>query len=158
ILADPTELDKLAKSKLEETIGWVAWCEPEYDKDYPPKHIPDKNKVAVYVYNPFYGFGKDLRLEWIPQPDIYLLDIAGKEVDQFWPGQRIKFSGGLEVDKSSSVGSPSVTNPKYTFLADDPPVPTPSADELKDLRVTLDRTGCFGTCPDYTLTVEADGK
>ena len=34
---------------------------------------------------------------------------------------------------------------------------TPQPDNIKDVVITLERTICFGTCPDYTLTIQGDG-
>lgn len=139
---------RLEKCRLKKTLGWVGWWQQEYDKEY--KDIPDKNRLAVYVYNPFYGFGKELR----GYPEMFLVYFTDKEVAQLRYGQRIRFSGDLLlVDRQESV-----KDPKYAFLEDEPTVPTPTADELKDLRITLDRTMCYGICPDYTLTIEANGK
>ena len=35
-----------------------------------------------------------------------------------------------------------------------PPKPT----EFKDVTITLERTGCFGTCPTYILSIYGDGR
>ena len=35
---------------------------------------------------------------------------------------------------------------------------TPTPEELEDVKVTLERTECFGTCPVYKLTVYGDGR
>jgi hypothetical protein len=139
---------KLEKCKLKETYGWIAWSRQEHDKDY--KDIPDKNQLAVYVYNPFYGFGKELR----GGPEMFLVYFTDNDVATLKAGQRLKFSGDLLLVD----GQESVKNPAYAFLDDEPLVPTPTSDEMKDLHITLCRTMCFGTCPDYTLTVEPDGK
>ncbi|MFL5733935.1 MAG: DUF6438 domain-containing protein [Chloroflexia bacterium] len=176
IVGDPAEIDKLAgtdkyyeeqdkffarerdfatkleRCKLKETVGWVAWSRHERDEKY--NLITDKNRVAIYVYNPFYGFGKDLRVDWSGYPEMFLGYFTDKEVEQLEIGQRITFSGDLFLlDRHGSV-----KHAKYAFLDDDPTVPAPTADDLKDLRIILDRTMCYGTCPDYTLTVEADGR
>ncbi len=34
----------------------------------------------------------------------------------------------------------------------------PKANEYKDVIITLERTPCYGTCPDYKLTIYGDGK
>lgn len=34
---------------------------------------------------------------------------------------------------------------------------TPQPSDIEDVIITLDRTVCFGTCPDYTLTIQGDG-
>jgi hypothetical protein len=139
---------KLAKCKLKETYGWVAGWRSEHDSDY--KDIPDKNLLAVYVYNPYYGFGKELSRS----AEMLLVYFTDKEVADLKYGQRLKFSGNLLLMDSVE----SVKDPRVTLLEDEPPAETPTADELKDLKITLTRTMCFGTCPDYTVTVDADGK
>jgi uncharacterized protein DUF6438 len=141
---------KLEGCKLKQTIGWVAWSRKEYDKEY--KDIPDKNRLALYVYNPFYGFGKELS----GNPEMYLVHLPDSEVATLKYGQRITFSGDFVNVPGDEINS--VQNPNYTLLEDEPAVPPPTDDELKDLRIILDRTVCFGTCPEYTLTIDANGK
>ena len=34
---------------------------------------------------------------------------------------------------------------------------TPQPSDIKDVVITLERTVCFGACPDYTLTIQGDG-
>jgi hypothetical protein len=34
---------------------------------------------------------------------------------------------------------------------------TPQPNDIKDVVITLERTVCFGACPDYTLTIQGDG-
>jgi hypothetical protein len=34
---------------------------------------------------------------------------------------------------------------------------TPQPSDIKDVVITLERTVCFGICPDYTLTIYGDG-
>ena len=34
---------------------------------------------------------------------------------------------------------------------------TPQPSDIKDVVITLERTVCFGYCPDYTLTIKGDG-
>jgi|GEM_PF-1901818 len=138
---------QLAHCRLQATDGWVAWWAQERDQAYHP--IPDKNRLAVYLVNPFAGAGKELR----DGPEMFLVYFTDRQVAEFRYGQRLQFSGALlQVD-----GQLAVTNPRYAVVADDPPTPTPTADELQDLRITLARSMCFGFCPDYTLTVAADG-
>jgi hypothetical protein len=138
----------LRKCKLKETIGWIAGWSYDYDEEY--KIIPNKNRVSAYVYNPFAGFGKDV----LGPPEMYLVYFTDEELTQFRVGPRINFSGDLLlVDNTVAV-----ENPRYFLLADDPAVPRPTDDEVKDLEIRLDRTMCFGSCPDYSLTITSDGK
>jgi uncharacterized protein DUF6438 len=139
---------QLEKCTLKETYGWVASWSQEYDKDY--KVIPDRYRLAVYLDNPYYGFGKELR----GYPEMLLVYFTKEELAQFKYGQRIRFTGSLTILDDQI----SVKDPKFTQLEDEPVVPEPSAEELKDLHVVLDRTMCFGSCPAYTLTIEASGK
>lgn len=138
---------RLERCKLKQTIGWIGRSWKEYDKNYKP--IPDKNGLAVYLYNPFYGFGKELR----DRPEMYLVYLSDNKVATLKYGQRIAFRGNLLLVH----GHEAVQNWQYVLLEDEPAVPPPTDDELKDLHITLDRTMCYGTCPDYTLTVDADG-
>ncbi|MFC2069256.1 DUF6438 domain-containing protein [Chloroflexota bacterium] len=34
---------------------------------------------------------------------------------------------------------------------------TPASNELDEVKITLERTACFGTCPVYMLTINGDG-
>jgi len=142
---------KLEECHLKETVGWVGWIQQEHALGG-PQIIPDSNRVGVYVYNPFQGVGKELR----QNPDLWLLDLTDKEVAQLIYGQRIRFSGNLQL--VDFYNDEAIKNARYEILADEPAAPTPSAGEMKDLRVTLDRGECNGACPDYTVTIEADGK
>jgi len=139
----------LDKCRLKETIGWVAGWLDQADPGY-----RNRNGVLVYVYNPFSGFGKDMTGE----PEMYLAYFSDEEVSRLTYGQRIKFRGELELVDTRVA----VRNPKYTLLEDDPAVPQPTADELKDLEIRLDQSFCRGrgqgSCPDYTLTITSDGK
>ncbi|HWA60251.1 MAG TPA: DUF6438 domain-containing protein [Caulobacteraceae bacterium] len=36
--------------------------------------------------------------------------------------------------------------------------PVPAKATASDFRIVLNRSACFGACPDYTVTVEADGQ
>src|SRR5688572_30311192 len=144
-------VENLEKCTLKETIGWVAWWWHAYGKDY--QDIPEKNWMAVYIYNPFYGFGKELQIHPIDGAPImevgYLTD---EEAAQLKYGQRVTFSGHLSLDLTLPHGRVTVNNSSYALLDDDLKVPEPTEDELKDLMVVLDRTSCgFGSCPDYTL-------
>lgn len=138
----------LEKCKLKETIGWIAGWFPSTDREY--KIIPNKNRVGVYVYNPFSGSSK----EFVGYAEISLVYVTDEELAQLKYGQRIKFTGDLLlVDRTVSI-----ENPKYSILEDEPRVPPPTADELEDLEIRLDRTMCLGWCPDYALTITSDGK
>jgi hypothetical protein len=139
---------KLEKCRLKETFGWIAWWSPDRDADY--NEIPNKNLIALYVYNPFDGFGKELR----GYPEMLMGYFTDAEVGQLKYGQRIKFSGDLLLVRRPEA----VKDARYEFVEDEPAVAAPTADELKDLQITLDRTMCFGRCPDYRLTIEPDGK
>jgi hypothetical protein len=144
----------LEKCTLKETIGWVTGWWQDYDKNY--KDIPDKNWLSIYVYNPFFGFGKDVH----GAVDEELLPLLGagyltdNEIAKFKYGQRISFRGQLTIVRGYFI----VKNVEYQLLKDDPVVPEPTEDELSDLTVVLDRTKCFGLCPDYSVTVQADGS
>jgi hypothetical protein len=138
---------RLERCKLKQTTGWVAGSWKEYDKNHKP--IPDKNGLAVYLYNPFYGLGKELT----GRPEMYLVYLSDSKVATLKYGQRIEFRGNLLLVD----GQEAVQNWQYGLLEDEPAVPPPTDDELKDLRIILDRDMCFGTCPDYNLAVDANG-
>src|SRR5204863_426790 len=70
---------KLERCRLKETIGWVDWWHQEEDENH--NRIPDKNHVGVYVYNPFYGFGKDLREDIDDDPEMLLADLHPGSAD-----------------------------------------------------------------------------
>ena len=144
---------KLEECRLKETVGWIGLVWQERAEG--SRIIPDKNRVGVYVYDPFQGVGKELR----QGPDLWLLDLTDKEVAQLKYGQRISFSGDvLLADYFNHVAIRSVT---YETLHDEPAAPTPAAGEIKDLHITLERGGggaCLSECLDYTVTIEADGR
>jgi hypothetical protein len=87
------------------------------------------------------------------QSGMHIVGIDAKQVTELKYGQRIRFSGDLAlVDNLESV-----KNANYELLEDAFAIPMPTAEELKDLLITLRRSQCFGTCPDYTLTITGDG-
>lgn len=139
---------RLERCELKLTIGWVAERYKTYDDNHRP--IPHRNRVGVYLYNPYYGFGKELE-SW---PEMYLVNMSDKEVATLRAGQRIAFAGDLVMEGETEA----VRNTRYILLEAEPPVAAPTAYELKDLHITLTRGMCNGTCPDYTLTVDAEGK
>jgi hypothetical protein len=144
----------LEKCTLRETIGWVTGSWQDYDENY--KDMPDKNWLSIYVYNPFFGFGKDVH----GAVDEELLPLLGagyltdNEIARFKYGQRISFRGQLTIVR----GYFTVENIEYELLKDDPEVPEPTDDELSDLTVVLERSVCFGSCPDYSVMVQSDGR
>jgi hypothetical protein len=150
------DFDKqLEKCRLKESIGWFSWW--EYDeKDINYAEIPSNVSLLLEAYDPYspYTKSKDpFKGSW------NLLEIRGvdeKDVAGIKYGQRIRVSGDLR----KSGFDVSVKNAKYELLEDDFAISTPTEDELKDLRIVLERPGCAGACvgPDYTLTITGDGK
>lgn len=138
---------QLAKCKLKESIGWVSSWRNEYDKEY--KDIPGLARLYIFVDDPY-----SPAVDNYAYPELSIVEIDEKDTSVMRYGQRIRFSGMLSIVD----GQEAVTNATYQLLGDDyaPSIPTP--DELKDLRITLKRTGCYGTCPGYTLTITGDGK
>ena len=37
-------------------------------------------------------------------------------------------------------------------------IPLPPPEKLTDVEITLERTGCYGTCPIYTVSISGDGS
>ena len=139
---------QLAKCRLKASIGWISNWGPEYTKDYQKK--PGLARVYVYMTDPYSDEGK----EQTGYPAMYIVEANAEQMSKAKAGQRIQFSGDLAfVDNRESV-----RNAKYEFLEDDAEVPTPSAAELQNLHIVLERTMCFGSCPDYSLTVNSDGQ
>lgn len=64
---------------------------------------------------------------------------------QFFDGKPIQAVGEITIAFDPPVIPP------------DPSVPFPTA-APQDIEITLERTACFGTCPDYRVTVSGDGK
>ncbi len=135
---------QLAKCRLKESIGWVASWRNEYDKDY--KDIPGLVRLYILMYDPYSPALDDNGYD-----EMIIANANKKAITAIKYGQRIRFSGDLTNDRT-------VKNATYQLLEDDFTPPTPSPDELKDLHITLNRTMCFGSCPDYTLTITGDGK
>lgn len=139
---------RLDKSKLKESLGYIAYWGQETNKDYTP--IPGKMRLYVYMSDPYSGGGKNLG----GPPDVVLSNISDDQESKLQYGQRIQVSGDFAPD-----GWPiEVKNSHYSLLDEDMQAAAPTEDELKDLTVVLDRSMCYGTCPDYALTVEPDGK
>jgi hypothetical protein len=142
----------LEECRLKETVGWVGVVRQE--RAGGNNISPDKNRVGVYVYDPFQGVGKELR----QGPDLWLLGLTDKEVAELIYGQRIRFSGDLLL--ADYYNHEAIRNVRHEALPDNTAAPTPTAGEMKDLRITLDRSGggaCSSECLEYTVTVVADG-
>jgi len=52
----------------------------------------------------------------------------------------------------SAVGLAILFETNYLYVPLEPP------EDVADLEITLERTGCFGTCPIYSVTVDGDGS
>jgi hypothetical protein len=132
---------QLQKCRLKESIGWVAYR----------LKVPEGVVLYMYMYDPFSEFDGDSR----QAAELYILGLGEEQVREMKYGQRIRFSGQLsEVDRFEYVVVKNVT---YELLEDDISMPTPSADELKDLRIVLERVTGLGNSPTYTLTITGDG-
>jgi hypothetical protein len=150
---------KLEKCALKETIGWVMGWYDEFDSHH--NTVPDEYRLGLYMSNPFQGKGKEVT----GASDLYLIDLTSDQIPNYKVGQRIKFSGTPLAVDAHELSDPfrsydewSVKDATFNLLDDDPPVPTPTSDQLKDMHITLERSGCFGVCPYYVLTIEPDGK
>jgi hypothetical protein len=151
---------QLEKCTLREAYGWVAGVYNDIDEHQ--NQIPDKVRLGLYMSDPFHGVGK----EATGYPDLYLVSLIYDQIPDYKLGQRLRFSGNpllaghIDINVSTHLSHDqwSVKNATYTLLEDDPPVPTPTSDQLTDLQLTLQRGGCFGRCPAYVLHIEPDGK
>ncbi len=139
---------QLARCRLKESLAWVADWQPETDAKY--QLVANATDVSVYMYDPYSGPGKEAN----GPAELVLHGLTDQQVAPLKYGQRLRFTGALAL-----VGEQvAVTNANYAVLDADPSVPPPSAAELKDVRISLSRSVCFGTCPNYTLTITADGR
>jgi hypothetical protein len=139
---------QLEKCRLKESVGWVAGWHREQTEDY--REVPGVVRTYVYLYDPYSGFARDASAG---AAEMFLIGLSDKQIEGIKYGQKIQFSGDLELkDRHESV-----TNVKYEMVQNNLDIPTPTAEELRNLRVTLERTMCFGSCPDYTLTITGDG-
>lgn len=150
---------ELEKCTLKETIGWVTGWYEEFDSHH--NTVPDTYRLGLYMSDPFHGAGKELT----GAADLYLIDLTADQIPSYKVGQRIRFSGiPLAVDAHElsdpvrSYDEWSVRNATFSLLDDDPSVSTPTSDQSKDMHITLERSGCFGVCPYYIVTIEPDGK
>lgn len=139
--------EQLRRCTLKESVGWIGWRSAEYGPD--DSVISNSNRLYIFMSDPFPGPERDAD----NQGEMYIENLTDKQADGLKGGQRIRFSGNLTLaDRHEAV-----ENTSYTLLEDDPPVPTPAPSDLKDLQITLTRTMCYGSCPDYTLTIASDG-
>jgi hypothetical protein len=153
--------EQLKKCILKETVGWLAgWYPQRTDMG---DEVPGITQIAVYMYDPYSEATTDCgRLDGgynQVYSKMYILNVDAKQVilipfEYGKPGQRIRFSGELTLD----YGIESVTNAHFEVLEDGLAIPTPTDEELKDFQVVLERFGCFGTCPVYSLTITGDGR
>jgi hypothetical protein len=137
---------QLAKCKLKESSGWIEGWGAEYYRK-----VPGVTSVMILMDDPY-------RAETAGAEDaslgrMILASIPETQTQAMKYGQRIVFSGDLALVN----GEAAVRNARFQLLEDDPVVPVPTEADLQGLHVVLQRGGCYGTCPVYTLTIEGDG-
>ncbi len=137
---------QLAKCRLKKTIGWLGDWYPE--RTEASKEVPGVKLLYVYLDDPYSGLDDDYRIN----EGMHIIGLSDKQVAEMKYGQRIRFSGDLAFD-----GGLAVKNAKYELLDDAPAMPTPTANELEDLHIVLERTGGYGSSG-YTITIASDGQ
>jgi len=151
--------------EVDVSAEWEALEYPEAD----PKILVGKN----YIRHPNAGHGST-------QIKVYLVvdekgnviristqpDRSGTKkqfwIDQFRPdveaaATKWKFQPTLKDGKAVAVKVTSYINIHPPAIKPEKRVPFPTIDK-NDVRIRLDRTGCFGTCPQYSVQIFQDGK
>ncbi|HEX8598376.1 MAG TPA: DUF6438 domain-containing protein [Chloroflexia bacterium] len=141
--------NQLKNCRLKESVGWLARYGEAQNSDGVP--VPGAWQVYVSMLDPYSGSGADA--DEYPFINMYLTGIGEEQVAQLRQGQQVKFSGDL-----AEINPLTIENVKYELLPDEFISPTASPAELENFNVTLDRTMCFGACPDYTVTVNGKGE
>ena len=141
--------EQLTKCRLKESVGWLTYYGEEIGDDRTP--VPGVINAYVSMVDPYSGAYVDV--DEYPSVTLYLTDMGEEQVAQLRLGGKLRFSGDW-----AELSPVTIKNVKYELLPDDFSGPTVTPAEYQDLRVVLDRTMCFGSCPDYTLTIEGNGE
>lgn len=72
-------------------------------------------------------------------------------------GQKVRFDGTVRLVAHHYTLQGLVISSSHVVPVDNSPVETPTAEDLRDVEISLERTVCFGTCPAYRVTVYGDG-
>ena len=136
---------------------------PSFDYDSARSHElkPHRSTIPLEGVQP--GFNQ-LRITLVVSPtgDVVHADASGGEVTEFWPKVRD------EVNKWKFTpfeeGGKAVTAEIEEYVDLVPPerlpaehVAAPVIRSDSKVKITLERTGCYGSCPGYTVTVTTDG-
>jgi hypothetical protein len=136
---------------------------PSFDYDSARAHElkPHRRTIPLEGVRP--GFHQ-LRLTLMVSPggEVVHADASGDEMMEFWPELR----GEVNAWKFTPFerGGKAVTAEVEEYIDLVPPerlparqVAAPVVRSDSKVAITLERTGCFGSCPGYTVTVATDG-
>lgn len=136
---------------------------PSYDYRAARAHEIKPHRRTIPLEGMFPG-SNHLRIELIVSPtgDVIDAHVKGEEILKFWPEVENEVRGWkflpfkrhgkavtAEVEEYIDLVPPGRLPAKHVV----PPVIRPDS----VVKITLERTPCYGTCPGYTVTVATDG-
>jgi ankyrin repeat protein len=137
---------------------------PSYDYDVARAHEIKPHRQTIPVSGVLSGFNQ-LRLTLImsPKGDVVHADAAGDgKILKFWP--QLQNEVRLWKFMPFEIDGRAVTAEIEEYLDLVPPermpkkhVTAPVIRPNSKVRITLERTGCFGSCPGYIVAVSTDG-
>lgn len=139
---------QLEKCRLTDTVGWIAYWQPEDRSSTPDPQRP--MRVYVYMYDPYApseGQNNDY-------PELYILGWTQAQTAALHAGEQIRFSGDWTLWERQEA----VRAVRYEAVIEATKLPPPTLADAQDLRIELSRSVCFGACPDYTVTITGDGR
>jgi hypothetical protein len=145
--------EQLSRSRLKESIGWVAEWGPEGFLN--PADSSDTWDIRVYMYDPFADPYRDYGPYW---HDLNIVGVDPNRLDGIKYGQQIRFSGPFTDSRDSENGIEAVTPDLFELLPYSTPDPSvPTGRRLASLHVGLRRSDEFGGFPNSDLTIKGDG-
>ena len=136
---------------------------PSYDYAAARAHEIKPYRRTIPLEGMFPG-SNQLRIELIVSPtgDVIDAHVKGEEILKFWPEVKNEMRGWkflpfkrhgkavtAEVEEYIELVPPERLPTKHVV----PPVIRPDS----KVKITLQRTGCYGSCPAYTVTLATDG-
>ena len=136
---------------------------PSFDYDSARSHELEPHRRTIPFKGVQPGFHQ-LRLTLIVSPsgDVVHADASGYEMMEFWPELRGEVNAWRFTPFEQGGKAVTAEVEEHIDLVPPERLPTrhiaaPAVRSDSKVAITLERTGCYGSCPGYTVTVTTDG-
>ncbi|MDQ5825334.1 MAG: DUF6438 domain-containing protein [Chloroflexota bacterium] len=146
---------KLKECRLKESHAWV----------YSVSESPDEHGNYVtwfFMYDPYLDYRQVITTAFHPasDPDIGIRGLNAEQVEELELGEKVLIEGKINT-ASYDQSYTDLVDGKITEAGEAEAVPNLKGkyteEQIEESVITMGRTGCFGTCPAYHLTIEGDG-